>query len=243
MREIIAGTAEGNFVFSRVQGKTIELVNGAPVAKEHNRRESLTDFILRSRGFDSIFEASQTHFIVEKEDNGQRTFRKVKNDLQIPQPILRQVLLIDSLQANENEKVKIFAYKLWQEEGKLSSIREYLPEESTNIERLNSITDEVMMDEGRFANLFTELDELEDALNDLLPIDSTRSVIAVNEYIKVIAEKKLNSTAGHLDYESIRVEAEEEIKRWYKKRKNERSKISMRRKRKLKRNSRIFFGS
>ena len=193
-------------VWSGVLGQPIELINGKPVSIQEKVLEntSLTAAVLRSRGFDSIVQM----------------YLAKDNSRIIPVDILRELVLVDSLETDALTKTKLAIYRVWAIDGHYSRVKEYFPETSIGLEQiqttmsgrsrparakpLEEYVNEVMMDEGELGRNYNIIHYRANLINKLLPRTAGLSYIRKYELLaKIINEVTKNKPEIKISRESI----------------------------------------
>ena len=177
-------------IYSRTKNEPIELQDGVPIAIEEPdaSKDSITHYVLGLRGIDSIAH----NFILDKANR-------------VPTNVLRELVLIDNIEADANTKMKILTFRLWSDEGNYDLVRKYLPEkifdlddlqaampgrkhkdEFIHLKRLEDMVDKVIKDEGFLGKTYHLLHEASDIADDFLPFGSGLSYIRRYELLTKI---------------------------------------------------------
>lgn len=202
---MVERNGESNLVWSRVQGKPIEVFNGDVNKIERvNSPESLLQAVLKNKGFDSLVQ-----MYLEKD-----------NPRKIPVDILKEIVLVDSLDVDPVSKTKVVIYRVWAQDGHYSRIKEYFPETSFGLEQiqttmsgrssfsrtksLEEYVNEVMMDEGELGRNYNIIHYRANLINKLLPRTTGLSYIRKFELLaKIINEVSVNSSKEKIFREAI----------------------------------------
>lgn len=188
-------TGERKRIYSRIEKRPIEIQDGIPVAifESDSTNRDITTYILGLKGIESLAH----NFLLQKEER-------------IPTSVLRELVLVDNIEADENTKLKILTYRLWAEEGKYDLVRQYLPDQTFDLEdiqaslphkieedeikiqkRLEDIVDQVIKDNGDLGEKYHLLHEASDIADELLPLGSGLSYLRKYEILTKIALEKI----------------------------------------------------